>query len=187
MAGELPVAVLEAAAAAARAHARAEAGTDGTGVWRDAAAAAIDVAEAFLGVRLIARDLEERVAGGSGWRMLGGLPVEAITEAVGPDGALAPGEWVADVDAEGRGWVCVGRGVATVAYRAGLAASWDGLPAGVRQGVAVLAAHLLAERGGMAPPAAVAALWRPHRRLRLTEARSTGARSTAALSTGARA
>jgi len=173
MAGEIPATVLAAAAAAARAHARAEQGVDGDAVWLDVASAALEVAEAFLGVRLIARDLEERVAATGGWRMLLAMPVAAITEARGTNGALSPDAWAADVDADGRGWVRVsGPGAATVTCHAGLAASWDGLPAGVRQGIAMLAAHLLAERGGAAPPAAVAALWRPYRQIRLMERRA---------------
>jgi hypothetical protein len=42
------------------------------------------------------------------------------------------------------------------------------LPAPVMQGVVLLAAHLFEHRdASAAPPAAVAALWRPYRRLRL--------------------
>jgi hypothetical protein len=46
--------------------------------------------------------------------------------------------------------------------------SWDALPPPVAQGVVLLIAHLFADRDGTAaPPAAVAALWRPWRRMRL--------------------
>ncbi|WP_375402055.1 head-tail connector protein [uncultured Sphingomonas sp.] len=49
-----------------------------------------------------------------------------------------------------------------------LATDWDGLPAGIAHGVVMLTAHLFEARGrDAAPPAAVAALWRPHRRMRL--------------------
>jgi len=42
------------------------------------------------------------------------------------------------------------------------------IPAPVMQGVVLLAVHLFEHRdGAVAPPAAVAALWRPYRRLRL--------------------
>ena len=57
-----------------------------------------------------------------------------------------------------------------VSYRAGLAADWNGVPEPLRQGITRLVAHLYTHRdaadaGG--PPAAVAALWRPWRRMRI--------------------
>jgi len=55
-----------------------------------------------------------------------------------------------------------------VTVEAGLAADWPSLPAPLRQGVAMLAAYLFDSRDGAgAPPAAVTALWRPFRRMRL--------------------
>ena len=63
------------------------------------------------------------------------------------------------------------RGVASGARVAGdgAAESWDAVPAPVAQGVAMLAAHLFDHRESDAlPPAAVAALWRPYRRMRLS-------------------
>ncbi|MEG3172908.1 head-tail connector protein [Sphingomonas sp. ZB1N12] len=45
---------------------------------------------------------------------------------------------------------------------------WDTVPAPIAQGVAMLVAHLFDHReSDVAPPAAVAALWRPYRRMRL--------------------
>ena len=58
-----------------------------------------------------------------------------------------------------------------VAYRAGLAADWPSLPEALRQGAVRLVAHLHAHRDAgddAGPPAAVAALWRPYRRMRLS-------------------
>lgn len=59
-------------------------------------------------------------------------------------------------------------------YLAGLASEWTYLPEALRQGILLLAAHLYdqprdgaARNGGHQPPAAVTALWRPWRRLRL--------------------
>jgi uncharacterized phiE125 gp8 family phage protein len=53
-----------------------------------------------------------------------------------------------------------------VRYVAGAATRWGAVPAPVAQGVLLLAVHLFEHRGGAAtPPAAVAALWRPYRRL----------------------
>lgn len=53
-----------------------------------------------------------------------------------------------------------------MSYTAGLADSWEALPAPLAQGAAVLVAHLF-DGGTAQPPAAVSALWRPWRRVRL--------------------
>lgn len=58
-----------------------------------------------------------------------------------------------------------------VEYRAGIATDWMGVPEPLRQGVLRLTAYLYAQRGEAGapgqgdPPAAVAALWRPYRRM----------------------
>ena len=45
---------------------------------------------------------------------------------------------------------------------------WEAVPAPVRHGVAMLIQHLFEDRAGTGvPPAAVAALWRPYRVVRL--------------------
>ncbi|MFX6949906.1 head-tail connector protein, partial [Acinetobacter baumannii] len=55
-----------------------------------------------------------------------------------------------------------------VLARAGLAEGWAGLPAPIRQGVVLLAAHLFEQRdASVAPPSAITALWRPFRRIAL--------------------
>jgi uncharacterized phiE125 gp8 family phage protein len=58
-----------------------------------------------------------------------------------------------------------------VRFAAGMAVDWDTLPDGLRHGIVRLAAHLFRQRDANevlpAPPAAVAALWSPWRRLRL--------------------
>ncbi|GGB30378.1 hypothetical protein GCM10011380_19830 [Sphingomonas metalli] len=68
---------------------------------------------------------------------------------------------------EGVGRVRLPAGVtALVAYRAGLAARWNALPAGLAHGVTLLAVHWWENRqADAALPTAVAALWRPFRRL----------------------
>ena len=78
---------------------------------------------------------------------------------------LAGGEGA--IDRDGRGWVRT-REELTVRYRAGLAADWAGLPPEIAHGAAIMGAHLFDNRDAAAvPPAAVAALWRPWRRMRL--------------------
>lgn len=130
-----------------------------------AAATALALGEAFCGQRLVVRGFEQTLVAAPGWQRLAELPVRAIT-------APAAGAGI-DIDGHGIGWVRSGAAV-TVAYSAGLAASWDLLGAPLQQGVVLLAAHLSEHRDGrVEPPAAVAALWRPYRRMRLTaEARS---------------
>jgi hypothetical protein len=51
---------------------------------------------------------------------------------------------------------------------AGLAVSANEVPEPIRQGILRLVAHLFTARDGTGdPPAAVTALWRPYRRMRL--------------------
>ena len=84
-----------------------------------------------------------------------------------PVRAIAGDGIAVDIDADGVGWV-KGVGVMRVTFTAGLASGWAALPAPLRQGVAMLAAHLFTDRAGSAPvPAAVSALWRPFRTVRL--------------------
>lgn len=130
--------------------------------------------EAFTGLALVSREIRETVTPGA-WRRLGATPVQAIVEvtAVADDNAetpLAADSYQIDIDAAGDGWVRVPNGErrARVRYTAGLAADWNGLPEPLRQGIVRLAAHLYAVRSEAdAPPACVAALWRPWRRIRL--------------------
>jgi uncharacterized phiE125 gp8 family phage protein len=114
------------------------------------------------------------------WQHLATRPVQAITavdgiSAAGDRFALASDAYEAKLDADGGGRVRVtAPGDATrvaVRFTAGLAPDWDALPDGLRHGVMRLAAHQHRQREGDGaaplPPAAVAALWRPWRRLRL--------------------
>ena len=80
-----------------------------------------------------------------------------------------------ELDADGGGRVLISNpgaaGRVAVRLTAGLAADWPSLPEALRHGVLRLAAFQYREREGdrasALPPAAVAALWRPWRRLRL--------------------
>lgn len=157
------------AVAAIRAQLRVASG-DEDALIADYAEAALGVAEQFLGQVLIAREASVVVEAGAAWQLLPVAPVSAITAVVAAGTALPIADYAVDVDAEARGWVRTARR-AIVTVRAGLASDWAGLPAAVRQGVVMLAAHLFEHRGGEAPvPAAVTALWRPFRRLALTRA-----------------
>jgi uncharacterized phiE125 gp8 family phage protein len=79
-----------------------------------------------------------------------------------------------DIDSSGDGWVRItDPGVATrvrASGTAGLASDENEVPEPIRQGVLRLVAHLFTARDGEGgdPPAAVTALWRPYRRMRLS-------------------
>lgn len=134
--------------------------------------------ESFLGRVMIARDFTEDVAASSSWQRLSVAPVRSIAsvEAVDELGAaslLPASAYAIDIDASGEGWVRVNDAGAARRIRvfgsAGMAVEHNGVPEPLRQGVLRLAAHLFAARDGEsgAPPAAVTALWRPYRRMRL--------------------
>ena len=89
---------------------------------------------------------------------------------------LSLGSYAIDVDADGLGWIRLSAGVqAGVRFSAGIAADWGALPAAIRDGAAMLAAHLFDDRTGAQPiPAAVTALWRPFRVIQLGSERRIG-------------
>ncbi|WP_326525295.1 head-tail connector protein [Sphingomonas sp.] len=137
-------------------------------------ASARSLCEAFLGRTLIRREVVETLAASGAWERLGAGPVAAVTgvAAVGPDGsasALPVDAYAVDIDPAGDGWVRArGGGRISVTYVAGLAEDEGDVPAAIAQGVVRLVAHLHAHRDDAAePPAAIAALWRPFRRIRL--------------------
>jgi uncharacterized phiE125 gp8 family phage protein len=143
--------------------------------------AALETCEAFTGVVPIEAACEEILPLSSDWQKLVTRPVQAITavQAIPATGArsdLASSAYAIDLDTDGGGRVMVtapgNAARLAVRFTAGLAASWEALPEGLRHGILRLAAHQHRERetsgAGPIPPAAVAALWRPWRRMRLT-------------------
>ncbi|HEV2865929.1 MAG TPA: head-tail connector protein [Allosphingosinicella sp.] len=140
---------------------------------------AADICEAFLGRLLIARRVDEVLAAPRAWTRLAAAPVRAIetVAALSVDGsavALTTGAYAVDIDAAAEGWVRLLAPLEAkrvrVTYVAGLATDANGVGEAVRQGLIRLAAHLYVARDDIAasaPPAAVTALWRPSRRLRL--------------------
>jgi uncharacterized phiE125 gp8 family phage protein len=141
------------------------------------AASAIGIGEAYCNAPFVVRTFEDVVSAGGGWQRLRHAPVAAIVGATGipADGApfaMPVESYGFDIDGDGVGWVrIVTPGAAArvaVSYSAGLAADWAGVPAGIAHGVTMLIAHLFTDRASdAAPPAAVAALWRPFRRMTL--------------------
>lgn len=140
---------------------------------------ATSLCESFIGQALIARTVKETIPARAEWRRLGRTPVRSITSveglpAEGSAFALPVDAFAMDIDANGDGWVRViqpgAAGRAIVSFVAGMAVDWNGVPAPIRQGILRLTAHLFAHRDAAddaGPPAAVAALWRPWRRMRL--------------------
>ena len=162
--------------AEAQAYARVETGEEEAilaGLVRTASA----LCESFTGQVLVARPFEEMLPPGGQWQRLGLTPVRAVEEValVGTDGStmvLAASEYDLDIDSRGDGWVRVASGDGKrlrVRGQAGLAVEPNGVPEPLRQGILRLVAHLFATRDGSGgePPAAVSALWRPYRRMRL--------------------
>ncbi len=149
-------------------------------VLADLLRAGLETCEAFTGSLPIEATCEVVLPAIGGWQCLVTRPVQAITgiDAVlanSTRSALAANAYAVELDADGGGRVMVtSPGDAArlaVRFTAGLAPSWETLPEGLRHGVLRLASHQHRERetSGAAPlpPAAVAALWRPWRRMRL--------------------
>lgn len=146
-----------------------------TGHLRSAAT----LCEQFTGQSLLQRAHRETLPVARDWQMLGALPVIAITAVTGLTAdntrvALSVDAYAIDITAAGQGRVRVLRpGSASrieVSFVAGLAGAWDDLPEPLQQGIVRLAAFVHLERDGIgtgAPPAAISALWRPWRVVRL--------------------
>ena len=141
---------------------------------------ALDTCEAFTRTIPLMVEAEEILAPNRAWQWLSGNPVHAITqvEELRADGSrtpLATGAYAIELEADGRARVRLLSPAVTgrlaVRITAGLAASWESLPDGLRHGIIRLAAHNYGQRDEVnanpAPPAAVAALWSPWRRMRL--------------------
>ena len=143
-------------------------------------AAACEICEAFTGMMPLEAVCEEVLPLAAGWQCLATRPVQAVmvVEGIPPSGervAMPAHTYDIELDADGGGRVrVIAPGDATriaVRFTAGLAPQWSALPDGLRHGVMRLAAHQHRTRDGdeaaPLPPAAVAALWRPWRRMRL--------------------
>lgn len=164
--------------AEAQAYLRIESGEEEAllaGLIRTASA----LCEQFTGRLLVARPFVERLRASGEWQRLARTPVRSIgslaaVQPVGPAMPLPAEAYAVDVDAAGDGWVrLTGAGEARlveVAGIAGMAEDSNGVPEPLRQGILRLTAHLFGSRDGDGgePPAAVTALWRPYRRMRIS-------------------
>lgn len=141
--------------------------------------AAIRHGEGFTGQIFLRRSMTDRIPVSPDWQRLRATPVQVIASvtglpAEGPGFALAPPAYAIDIDRDGDGWVRVpnpgAAGRIDVTFTAGIATDWEDLAETLRHAVLRLAAHLHAVRddpNDPGPPAIVAALWRPWRRMRL--------------------
>ena len=143
--------------------------------------AGLELCEQFTGLMPLQQLCEEVLAATADWQCLATRPVQAISQVDGlPDEgarfALPAASYAIDLDADGGGSVRIGNpgsaGRVAVRFTAGLAPDWASIPDGLRHGVLRLAANQYRHREdetqqGAMPPAAVAALWRPWRRMRL--------------------
>lgn len=142
--------------------------------------AAIGHAEGYTGQVLIRRSVSETITASADWRRLSAMPVSEIISVTGIPAEGAPfalpiENFKSEIDASGEGYLRVsqpgGAGRIAVTYIAGLSGDWSSLPESVRLGILRLTGHLYAHRDAgddAGPPAAVAALLRPWRRMRLS-------------------
>ena len=137
--------------------------------------AAVARCEAFVGDLLIERDVSETLDVGCGWGVLGATPVKSITRVATAldDIALASTSYAVDLDSNGRGKLRVTAAMSQnlrVSYRAGRVSGYSALPEPLQTGIVRLVAHDFTFRDRSddpGPPAAVLALWRGARRMRL--------------------
>lgn len=136
---------------------------------------AMSLCESFTGQWLIEREAEQRLDSDLAWQRLRASPAVAVT-AVLVDGEPLAAGWESQIAADGSGWVRLlalppgASGSLVVRFRAGLAADWNAVPEPLRAGIVRLVSHFFTHRDAAdagPPPAAVAALWRPWRRMQL--------------------
>jgi uncharacterized phiE125 gp8 family phage protein len=142
--------------------------------------AAIGHAEGYTGQVLIRRTVSETITATADWRRLSAIPVSAINSVTGIPAEGAPfllpaSDYKTEIDTSGEGFVRVtqpgGAGRVELSYMAGLSVDWASLPESIRLGILRLTGHLYSHRDASddaGPPAAVAALLRPWRRMRLS-------------------
>ncbi len=143
-------------------------------------ASALAHGESFTGLSFLQRPHVDILPVSSAWQRVAATPVQSVSNvntlpAEGPSVPLAIAAYAIDIDNSGDGWVrVIESGAAkrvSVSFIAGVAPDWASLPQTIRHAVIRLAAHLHAIRDAVddpGPPAIVAALWRPWRRMRLT-------------------
>lgn len=133
---------------------------------------ATGICESFTRQALIERGVVERIKASTDWQRLRRMPVHSVERFETPGGMPLPiDQYAMDIDANGDGWVRANgaSGDIDVHYRCGMADNWNAVPEPLRQGIVRLVAHMHLHRDDLgSPPAMVAALWQPWRRMRLS-------------------
>jgi uncharacterized phiE125 gp8 family phage protein len=141
--------------------------------------AAVEQCEAYVGAAVLQRAMTEVIVPGAAWQLLTPAPVRVISGVAalaigGGTTALPASAYEIDIDADGRGRVRFLAPVlekrVVVSLEAGLATGWAGLSESLRHGIVRLVSHFHVYRDRadeLGPPAAVAALWRGSRRVRI--------------------
>ena len=172
------VALTDDAVDAAKTYLRLESDDEDTSIAALVAAALVH-AEGYLGQLLLERDVVERLPVSTEWQRLGATPVRSVTgvtgiPAEGASFALAASAYKLDINRHHDGWIRFvtpgSAGRADIGCRAGLVPGWPDLPEAISMAVLRITAHLHAHRDAeddAGPPAAVASLLRPWRRMRL--------------------
>lgn len=170
--GDVPVSLNE-----ARSWLRMGTGTDDA-VVAQLLRAATSICEAYVGQWLIVRRAEETSDLGRGAVRLSARPVvtvEAVT-LLSPDDdetELTTSDYRLTIEPDGAARLTVafpGDNVRVrVSYRAGMSEGVNGVPEAIRQGIVRMIQYLHDARdsGRDTPPAVIAALWQPWRRLHL--------------------
>lgn len=141
-------------------------------------ASAHETCERFTGLMPLGCGVEEVLDPAAGWLPLVTRPVRAFATVTwldleGEATVLDHSAWSQAIEANGAASVRLkeppDEGRIVVSVTAGIAESWEAIPPALGEGIVRLAAHAYRSRDSVAaePPAAVAALWRAWRRLRL--------------------
>lgn len=140
--------------------------------------AGVEACEAFTGLTTLPATIEETRDASHEWTRLTTRPIAQVTsiemlDAEGARTALGDNEYDLHLAGDGSAQLRLRLGPyvsrVVVTLEAGLAADWASVPDGLRHGILRFAAYLHREGEAVAaePPAAIAALWRPWRVLRL--------------------
>lgn len=145
--------------------------------------ASLEMCEAFTGQAPLSQLIEERIPVLAGHHCSSSRPVTAFiaAEILAPDGtatALDPSDFELELRTAGNACLQLfsdveGQAI-SIQLRVGIAASWEAVPAALKQGLIRLSAFQYRDRDrtigsktGAVPPASVTALWRPWRTIRL--------------------
>lgn len=148
----------------------------------------IEICANFIGADLLSAQYKEDIMGSRDWQHLTQSPIIMIDDVMGvlADGSLYNlplDHYAIDILYGGKGRIRLLRSYnmnvadsasahmtrARVTYRAGLSADWSSLAEPLRNGVVRMAAHIYSNRDNNdGPPIAIAALWQPYRRMRLS-------------------